>query len=176
MRTAFDEVIPGYANAWNEARLDAAGDSWSRQRRRWDTTRKYLRYDDERCLLPYHITSTVGLHSSFDVPRAPNAMLIQNRGYVSLMVVWFADQHEAAKALYAMRDPGVEANDRRWAKNRNEPYEPASIDSFFWTYDGTDFEDRCRIALRVLGYVRDNGTKIAPVWKQHTPQNLIQES
>ena len=176
MRAAFDAVIPGYADAWNKARLDAAEEPARRRNRRWDATRKYLRHADERCLLPYHITGTVGLHSSFRVPRAPNAMLVQNRGYVSLMVVWFSDQQESAQALYAMRDPGVEANNRRRAKNRNKPYEPDSIDSFFWTYDGTDFEDRCKIALQVLRYVRDNGTKIEPVWKQHTPQDLIQES
>ena len=57
-----------------------------------------------------------------------------------------------------------------------EAYEPTSIDSFFWTNDSTEFEHRCRIALEVLRYVRDNGTRIEPVWRQCTPQQLIRQS
>ena len=176
MRTAFDEVIPGYADAWNKARIDAAGGPSSTRSSRWDARRKYLRHGEERCLLPYCITSTVKLSPSSGLPNDPNAMLIQNRGYVSLMIAWFADRQEVAKALYAMRDSGVEANRRRWAKNGKKPYEPESIDSFFLTYDGTDFEDRCRITFQVLRYVRDNGKRIEPVWNRYTPQELIQQS
>ena len=103
-------------------------------------------------------------------------MLVENRGYVPLMVVWFAQQQEAARALYAMRDPNVEVNHRRWAMRSKKPYEPQSIDSYWWTDDGTDFEHRCRIALKVLQYIRDNGTTIEPVWKRCTPQQLIRSS
>ncbi len=175
MRTAFDEVIPGYADAWNKAMLDAARGPLNRRSRRWDTRRKYLRREEERCLLPYRIQRH-GPLESFGLPTDPDAMLIQNRGYVPLMVVWFAQQQEAAKALHAMRDPNIEAHRRRWTRERKEPYEPTSIDSFYWTNDSTDFEHRCRIALEVLRYVRDNGTRIEPVWRQCTPQQLIQQS
>ena len=182
MRTALDEVIPGYADAWNEAMIDAETGPSLKRRMRWDTRRKYLRLAEERRLLPYRIhrrhspDDSGWLESSFDLPNDPNAMLVENRGYVPLMVVWFAQQQEAARALYAMRDPNVEVNHRGWAMKSKKPYEPQSIDSFWWTYDGTDFEHRCRIALKVLRYIRDNGTTIEPVWKKCTPRQLIRSS
>ena len=125
--------------------------------------------------LVYH-SAYIGLPESYGVPDDPNTMLIQNRGYVSLMVVRFVDQQKAAKALHAMQDPGVELNNRRHAQNSGEPYEPDSLDSFWWTYDGTDFNERCEITLRVLQYIRENGTAIDPIWQRVTPSQLISES
>ena len=175
MRTAFDKVIPGYADAWNTAKIAAAGGPLSRRRLRWDGPRKYLRMDGERCLLLYTVLRAVDVPESYDVPSDPETMLVQNRGYVSLMVVRFADQQEAARALYAMRDPAVELNDRRHARRSDKPYEP-DLDSFWWTYDGTDFDERCKITLRVLQYVHENSTSIDPVWKHQSAADLIGES
>ena len=127
MRSAFDRVIPGYADAWNKAKIAAEHEPWEKKRFRWDERRKYLRMSEERCLLLYTTLRTVGLPESYGVPDDPNTMLIQNRGYVSLMVVRFVDQQKAAKALHAMQDPGVELNNRRHAQNSGEPYEPDSL-------------------------------------------------
>ena len=175
MRRAFDEVIPGYADAWNKAMVDASRGPQTRRRWRWDLNRKYLRIDSERCLVPYHLMSAVA-HPSFEMLNDPDAVLLENRGYVSLAVVWFDDRAAASRALYGMHDPLMDASRRLSAKRRGETYEPDGPESFWWTYDGTDFNERCRIALKVLEYIRDHYTKVEPVWKRYTPQDLIRKS
>ena len=176
MREAFDAVIPGYPDAWNRAMVnrDPAGAS-SRRARRWDGQRQYLRFAEERCMLLYNIQRSDSYSEDRALPRDPNVMTIENRGYVPLMNVRFADRREALKALYEMRDPGVELNNWRHAKSSGTPYEPDSQESFFWTYDGTDFDARCKITLRVLDYIREHAISIDPIWERFT-EILAQQS
>lgn len=176
MRRAFDEVIPGYVDAWNKAMVEASPGPETRRSRRWDLNRKYMRIYEERCLLPYHLTSSDKLNPSFGVPSDPDAILLENRGYVSLAVVWFDDRGTALRALHKMRDPGIDVHRRLSAKRRGETYEPPGPESFWWTYDGTDFDERCRIALKVLKYIRDHCVKVEPVWGRHAPRDLIRHS
>ena len=160
LRELFESIVPGFFDAWREAR-SACRDTW--EARQPHPNRVYANHH-ERLLTVYQAEirpAHRGRAQTRDcLSLSDSHILFYNRGYVPIFAARFPAADESWASLEVMDVRGHDQEE--W-------------DGWF-TNDSTPLVQRWKATRAVIEYVRANATEITPVWQKNHGRALARSS